>query len=50
MKIHQIYLNENNKSRFVRGIVQIVKANEDQYEAVRSFYHSLIDALKGSPI
>lgn len=48
MKIHQTHLNENNKSGFVRGIVQIVKANEDQYEAVRSFYHSLIDALKGS--
>ena len=48
MKIHQIHLNENSKPGFVRGIVKIVKANEDQYEAVRSFYHSLIDALKGS--
>lgn len=28
--------------------MEIVKANEKQYEAVRSFYHSLIDGMKNS--
>ena len=27
----------------------IVKANRDQYESVRGFYHSMIDAMAGSP-
>lgn len=29
-------------------IMKMIKANEDQYESVRSFYHSLIDAMKDS--
>lgn len=29
--------------------MEIVKASEKQYEAVRSFYHSLIDGMKDSP-
>lgn len=29
--------------------MDIVKANGNQYEAVRSFYHSLIDGTQGSP-
>ena len=29
--------------------MRISKANKDQFEAVRSFYHSLIDAMKDSP-
>ena len=28
--------------------MKIAKANDEQYESVRSFYHSLIDAMKGS--
>ena len=29
--------------------MRISKANKDQFEAARSFYHSLIDAMKDSP-
>ena len=28
--------------------MKIAKANDEQYQSVRSFYHSLIDAMKGS--
>ncbi|MCR5481442.1 MAG: GNAT family N-acetyltransferase [Clostridia bacterium] len=29
--------------------MKIIKAAEEQYTAVRAFYHSIIDALKGDP-
>jgi len=32
----------------MRLMMKIIKANEGQYEAVRSFYHSLTDAMKDS--
>lgn len=38
-----------NRGELVRLRMNIIKAKTNQYEAVRSFYHSLIDGMKGSP-
>ena len=48
LRIHQNYVTELLTAGSERKYMTISKAEPEEYESVRSFYHSLIDALEGT--